>query len=144
MMDRGGEREMTVEDENSDPGITAAEREFVKFLRGREANESNFDYEGAQEDCGTSAVNLALDPAPAIPIRQRKTHDELATMIHQDLTQIEGCPQLGVKVTVYGLSPWNSMLTFGADAGPVHNKANLQSFCGIITDRLKRLYYVEA
>jgi hypothetical protein len=38
-----------VEDENSDPGITAAEREFVKFLRGREANESNFDYEGAQE-----------------------------------------------------------------------------------------------
>ena len=137
---------MTVEDENSDPGITAAEHEFAKFLRGREANESNFDYEGAQEDRGTSADNqLALDdPAVAIPIRQRKTHDELAAMIHQDLTQIEGCPQLGVKVTVYGLSPWNSMLTFGADAGPVHNKANLQSFCGIITDRLKRLYYVEA
>jgi hypothetical protein len=47
-------------------------------------------------------------------------------------------------VTVYGLNPWNSMLTFGADAGPVPNKADLQSFCDIITERLKRLYDVRA
>jgi hypothetical protein len=35
-------------------------------------------------------------------------------MIHHDLSQIEGCPQRGLKVTVYGLNPWNVMLTFGA------------------------------
>ena len=44
-------------------------------------------------------------------------------MIHQDLSQIEGCPERGVKVTVYGLNPWNCLLTFGVDAGPVRNKA---------------------
>ncbi len=38
-------------------------------------------------------------------------------MIHQDLSQIEGCPERGVKVTVYGLNPWNSLLAFGVDAG---------------------------
>jgi hypothetical protein len=135
---------MSDEDESVDPRITAAESEIVKFLSGHEANDANFDYEGAREDRGTSAVNqLVHHPAPAIPVKQKKTHDELAAMIHQDLTQIDGCPQHGVKVTVYGLNPWNSMLTFGVDAGPVHNKADLQNFCGIITDRLKRLYDVE-
>ena len=63
-------------------------------------------------------------------------------MIHQDLSQIEGYPKQGVKVTVYGLNPWNSLLTFGVDAGPAPNKADLQRFCDIITERLKRLYVV--
>jgi len=63
-------------------------------------------------------------------------------MIHQDLRQLEDCPKQGVKVTVYGLNPWNSMLTFGVDAGPVPNKTDLHSFCDIITERLKRLYDV--
>jgi hypothetical protein len=63
-------------------------------------------------------------------------------MIHQDLSQLEECPKQGVKVTVYGLNPWNSLLTFGVDAGPVPNKTDLQSFCDIITERLKRLYDV--
>src|SRR5258707_15628754 len=48
----------------------------------------------------------------------------------------------GVNVTVYGLNPWNSMLTFGVDAGAVPNKTDLQGFCDIITERLKRLYDV--
>jgi hypothetical protein len=34
------------------------------------------------------------------------------------------------------------MLTFGVDAGPVPNKAELQSFCNILTERLQRLYDV--
>jgi hypothetical protein len=58
------------------------------------------------------------------------------------LSQIEAYPKQGVEVTVYGLNPWNSMLTFGVDAGPVPNKADLQRFCDIITERLKRLYVV--
>ena len=80
--------------------------------------------------------------APATPAKQKKTTDELAAMIRQDLSNIEGCPERGVNVTVYGLNPWNSMLTFGVDAGPVPNKADLQSFCDVITERLKRLYDV--
>jgi hypothetical protein len=36
------------------------------------------------------------------------------------------------------------MLTFGVDAGPVRNKAELDNFFEIIIERLKRLYDVGA
>jgi hypothetical protein len=128
---------MTDENESTDPGIIAAERAILKFLRVREANDA------PGEDRGTSTINqLAQHPAPANPFKQTKTIEELAAMIHQDLSQLEECPQQGVKVIVYGLNPWNSMLTFDVDAGPVRNRAELQGFCDIITERLKRLYDV--
>jgi hypothetical protein len=134
---------MTDEDESPDPGATAAEREILKFLGYREANEEIFDFDGAREDGGTTTISqLGQHPAPAIPVKQTKTTEELAAMIHQDLSQLEGCPKSGVKVTVYGLNPWNSLLTFGVDAGPVRNKDELQRFCDIITERLRRLYDV--
>ena len=71
--------------------------------------------------------------------KESKTTDELAAMIREDLGKVDGCPERGVTVTVYGI-PWKSMLTFGAEAGPVRNKAELQRFCDIITERLQRLY----
>jgi hypothetical protein len=80
--------------------------------------------------------------APADPIKEVKTAEELAAMIQEDLSKMDGCPARGVTVTVYGLNPWNSMLTFGVAAGPVRNKAELQRFCEIITTRLQRLYDV--
>jgi hypothetical protein len=73
--------------------------------------------------------------------REPKTAEELAAMIHADLSKVDGCPQRGVTVTVYGL-PWKAMLTFGAAAGPVRNKAELEGFFRIITERLQRLYDV--
>jgi hypothetical protein len=74
-------------------------------------------------------------------IRQTKTADELAAMILQDLSQVDGCPKRGVNITVYGI-PWNAMLMFGAAAGPVRNKAEVQKFFEIIRERLQRLYDV--
>jgi hypothetical protein len=65
-----------------------------------------------------------------------------AAMILQDLSNVEDCPRRGVTVTVYGLDPWNVLLSFGVAAGPVRNKAELQRFCDIITERLRRLYDV--
>ena len=129
---------MTDEDETTSSGlIVATERLILKFLRDREAKAA------APENHGASIVNqVAEQPVRANPVKQTKTVEELAAMIHQDLSQIEGCPQAGVKVTVYGLSPWNCLLKFGVDAGPVHNRAELQGFCDIITRRLKRLYEV--
>jgi hypothetical protein len=82
--------------------------------------------------------------APPVPKKEEKTAEELARMIHDDLSMVEGCPTRGVSVTVYGSNPWNSLLTFGAKAGPVRNKADLQVFCDVITERLKRLYSVKA
>jgi hypothetical protein len=76
--------------------------------------------------------------------KETKTAEELAGMIREDLGKMDGCPKRGVSVTVYGLNPWNAMLTFGAGAGPVPNKAELDSFFEIIVERLKRLYDVGA
>ena len=76
--------------------------------------------------------------------REKKTAEELAMMIREDLVKMDGCPKRGVNVTVYGLNPWNAMLRFGVDAGSVRNKAELDNFFEIITERLKRLYDVGA
>ena len=73
--------------------------------------------------------------------KERKTADELAAMIHEDISKMDGCPKHGVKVTVYGI-PWRAMLSFGAAAGPVRNRAELQKFFEIINERLQRLYDV--
>jgi hypothetical protein len=81
--------------------------------------------------------------SPVSLAKEDKTAEELAEMIRNDLGMIEGCPTRGVKVTVYGLNPWNCMLSFGIDAGPVPNKADLQAFCDVITERLKRLYNIK-
>jgi hypothetical protein len=130
-------------DEDESYPITAAEREILQLLAGRAANQPIAFNEAAQEDGTSDGDHLSkTHPALAIPVKQTKTAEELAAMIHQDLSQIEGCPTRGVKVTVYGL-PWNAMLMFGVDAGPVRNKADLQSFFDYITDRLKRLYDVQ-
>ena len=125
---------MTDEDESTDSGIIVAERAILKFLRGREANEA------APEDRGTSTVNqFAQHPAPVNPVKQTKTTEELAAMIHQDLSQLEDCPQQGVKVTVYGLNPWNSMLTFGVDAGAVPGNTCITRNWSDADDRLVEL-----
>jgi hypothetical protein len=76
------------------------------------------------------------------PVKEQRTANELAAMILNDLQQVAGCPRSAVTVTVYGLSPWNSWLHFGASAGAVHNKQELQDFCTLLTDRLRLRYDV--
>jgi hypothetical protein len=78
---------------------------------------------------------------PENPRKQIKTAEELAAMILEDLRKVEGCPERGINVTVYGI-PWNAMLMFGAAAGPVRNKEELKRFFEIIVERLQRLYDV--
>jgi len=74
--------------------------------------------------------------------KQTRSAEELAGMIREDLSKVDGCPERGLNVTVYGI-PWNALLMFGAEAGPVRNKAELQKFFRIITERLQRLYDME-
>lgn len=71
--------------------------------------------------------------------KETKRADELTAMILTDLRQVEGCPENGLTVHVYGI-PWKALLMFGAAAGPVRNKAEMQQFFDIITERLQRLY----
>ena len=143
---------MSDEDKRADRGI----RTIVELLSGRKANEAIDEGErkdreaneaideDEREDRGTPPISLfPQHPAPAIPVKQKKTAEELEAMIQQDLSQLEGWPERGVTVTVYGLNPWNSMLTIGVEAGPVL-RAGLQGLCEIITERLKRLYVIDA
>jgi len=130
---------MSDEDESADPGMTAEEREIFTLLSDRKARDS-IDYEGTRQDGKTTVSQSPQHPAP---VKQKKTAEELEAMIQQDLSQLEGWPERGVKVTVYGLNPWNSMLTIGVEAGPVP-RADLQGLCDIITERLKRLYVIDA
>jgi hypothetical protein len=89
-----------------------------------------------QDRAEVEADRLAMEK-PEHP-KERKTEDELAARIHADLSHMDGCPQRGVTVTVYGI-PWKAMLTFGAAAGPVRNKAELEVYFRAITERLQRL-----
>ncbi len=73
--------------------------------------------------------------------KETKTEDELAAMIREDLQKVDGCPQRGVSVTVYGI-PWKAMLMFGSEACPVHNKTELTRFFDMIVERLQRIYEV--
>jgi hypothetical protein len=128
----------------------------------RVAQRSNSDPESPNPSAEVISVAIdALEPKPQKPIetenpsvppsvgltrtspaKEKKAADDLAAMILADLSKIDGCPKRGVNVTVYGSNPWNSWLSFGGAAGPVYNKAELQGFCDIITERLKRLYDV--
>ena len=116
---------------------------FDEDERGdREASKAIDEEE--REDRGTPAISLfPQHPAPENPVKQKKSAEELEAMIQQDLSQLEGWPERGVKVTVYGFNPWNSMLTIGVEAGPVP-RDDLQGLCDIITERLKRLYVIDA
>ena len=86
--------------------------------------------EPASQESSEADEQAALPRAPEDasltktgPTKEKKTAEELAAMILNDLSQIEGCPKPGVKVSVYGSNPWNAWLSFGVTAGPVRNKA---------------------
>jgi hypothetical protein len=69
--------------------------------------------------------------------KETRTAEELERIILEDLRNMDGRPKRGVSVTVYGI-PWNAILIFGAEAGPVRNqqKANRRhSMSGALPDR---------
>jgi hypothetical protein len=74
-----------------------------------------------------------------VSAKQKKTAEQLTAMILKDLRNVAGCPEHGINLTIYGI-PWKAMLMFGTAAGPVRNKAELQSFFEVILERLQRLY----
>jgi hypothetical protein len=62
------------------------------------------------------------DIQPALPTgtgsKQVRNPDEIAGLIMKSLRIIDGCPNRGFVVTVYGSNPWNAMLTIRPEAGP--------------------------
>jgi hypothetical protein len=138
----------------SDPDLVELAMQVVRQTCTETGEPSSFaaaDDSEIRDPAPPEAIEVERPPAPGsaafarpAPVKEKKAANELAAMILDDLSQIEGCPKRGVKVTVYGSNPWNSWLSFGAKAGPVPNKTDLQGFCDIISERLKRLYDVSS
>lgn len=51
--------------------------------------------------------------------RQFRTATEMAHIILNALRAVDGAPERGFVVTVYGANPWNAMLTIKPEAGPI-------------------------
>jgi hypothetical protein len=61
------------------------------------------------------------DVRPATPAgvagKQVRNAEEIAGIVMKSLRTIDGCPNRGFVVTVYGSNPWNAMLTIRPEAG---------------------------
>jgi hypothetical protein len=60
-----------------------------------------------------------IRPAPPADAggKQVRNAEEIAGIIMKSLRSIDGCPNRGFVVTVYGSNPWNAMLTIRPEAG---------------------------
>jgi hypothetical protein len=59
--------------------------------------------------------------------KESRTVDELADVLQLDRVQMSGCPESVLKVFAYGM-PWKVLLIFGAEAGPVRHRPELQRY----------------
>ena len=57
------------------------------------------------------------------PAKQTKSAEELAGMIREDLSRVNGCPKYGVNVTVYGMGARQRLLR---GAHPPPNRVKIQ------------------
>src|SRR5438128_836415 len=75
------------------------------------------------------------DAQPAPPTgaggKQVRNAEEIAGIIMKSLRAIDGCPNRGFVVTVYGSNPWNAMLTIRPEAGP---RIDRQLWCSRVRD----------
>jgi hypothetical protein len=63
--------------------------------------------------------------------KQFRNAEEIAGIIMKSLRTIDGCPNRGFIVTVYGSNPWNAMLTIRPEAGP---RIDRELWCSRVQD----------
>ena len=68
----------------------------------------------------------------------------MAAMIRVDLIQMDGCPPTGSRGRYLRHALESHASGFGPPPGPVRNKAELETFLEVSTERLRRLYEVVA
>lgn len=66
-----------------------------------------------------SAAPASLEPQLSVEATRTLSHAEMADMILRTLHGIEGCPEQGFEVIIYGSAPWNAMLRITPAAGPL-------------------------
>jgi hypothetical protein len=83
----------------------------------------------------SDAAPELLEPQLSAESAQTRTSSEMADIILRALKAIEGCPQQGLEVTVYGGRHWNAMLRITPAAG------NLPK-AGLWRARVREMAYV--
>jgi hypothetical protein len=78
-----------------------------------------------------STPDIPPTPPVAANSKQLRSADEIAGIIMKSLRTIEGCPVIGLSVTVYGSNPWNAMLTIRPEAG---SRVNRELWCSRVHD----------
>jgi hypothetical protein len=71
----------------------------------------------------STAAPASLEPRISVEATRSLTHVEMADIILRGLRAVEGCPEHGLEVVVYGSRPWNAMLRITPAAGPLPNAA---------------------
>ena len=82
----------------------------------------------------------ASQPMPAVgeTQRPRRTANEMADIILNALRAVDGVPERGFVITVYGSRPWNAMLTIKPEAGRIKDPQLWRQRVQDIGARLRR------
>ena len=99
-------------DHQDEPPATDVEQSDVSVYRDDDADSALAGLPGND----TPVID---EPVIAATKKQLKTADEVAAMILNMLRTMEGYPEHGFTVTVYGSNPWNAMLTASPRAGRI-------------------------
>ena len=99
-------------DHQDEPPETDVEQSDVPVHRNDNADSASAVLPGSD----TPVID---QPVIAAAKKQLKTADEVAAMILNMLRTMEGYPEHGFTVTVYGSNPWNAMLTASPRAGRI-------------------------
>lgn len=103
------------------------------------------DAEPARPDDEVSAEPVA----PAVKIamtpdgKQLLPADAIATLVLGELRKLEGFPESGVSVTVYGYRNWNAMLTFAPFSTNFHNATRFRQAMPDLVFKLRRFVELE-
>jgi hypothetical protein len=105
-------------------GIPLTARQIAEGDPSRAKNAEDPSPVGEGRPTGVAAVQEAQLSVPKETGvnkdgRQFRTATEMADIILDALRAVDGVPERGFVVTVYGANPWNAMLTINPEAGPI-------------------------
>jgi hypothetical protein len=114
----------------AEPAAPVAETEVATVPEDDAAAkpEQNTDAENPTDTIETPVITAAepREVPPPEPVqvvndnkRQLRTPAEMADIIMNALRAVDGVPERGFVITVYGSRPWNAMLTIKPEAGRV-------------------------
>jgi hypothetical protein len=114
-------------EEEAPPTPAAADKTAVE--EGDPTSPKNVEDPSAVDERRPIAAAEVQEARPLVPSeagekkggRQSRTAAELADIILNALRVLDGVPERGFVVTVYGANPWNAMLTINPEAGPIKN-----------------------